>query len=94
MIKNSVGIWAFGPAVTRFVPPGYHHEVADERMVDKTERVTEGLRDLLDGLEYHYPGEVNEENVDEVTRILAAHEMDLPIIAAGLHTDPTYAPSA
>jgi len=24
-LKNSVGVWAFGPAVTRFVPPGYHH---------------------------------------------------------------------
>ena len=91
MIKNSVGIWAFGPAVTRFVPPGYHHEVADEPMVDKTERVAAGLNDLLDGLEYHYPGEVNEDNVDEVTRVLAAHAMDLPVIAAGLHTDPTYA---
>ena len=34
---------------------------------------------------------MNEDNVDEVTRILAAHEMDLPIIAAGLHPDPTYA---
>lgn len=24
VVKNSVGIWAFGPTVTRFVPPGYH----------------------------------------------------------------------
>ena len=44
MIKNSVGIWAFGPAVTRFVPPGYHNEVADEPMVEKTERVASGLQ--------------------------------------------------
>jgi xylose isomerase len=63
VIKNSVGIWAFGPAVTRFVPPGYHHEVAGEQMVDKTRRVADGLHDLLDGLEYHYPGEINEDNV-------------------------------
>jgi xylose isomerase len=91
MIKNSVGIWAFGPAVTRFVPPGYHHEVADEPMVDKTRRVADGLHDLLDGLEYHYPGEVNEDNVDEVTSVLTAHGMDLPVIAAGLHSDPIYA---
>ena len=41
MIKNSVGIWAFGPAVTRFVPPGYHHEVADEPMVDKRSALPE-----------------------------------------------------
>jgi L-rhamnose isomerase len=94
MIKNSVGIWAFGPAVTRFVPPGYHNEVADEPMVEKTERVAGGLSDLLEGLEYHYPGEINEDNADEVLRILSAHEMDLPVIAAGLHPDPTYAMGA
>ena len=89
--KNSVGVWAFGPAVTRFVPPGYHPEVAGEPMVDKTRRVAEGLSDLLDGLEYHYPGEVNEENAEEILQILSEYGMDLPVVAAGLHTDPTYA---
>ena len=39
VLKNSVGIWAFGPAVTRFVPPGYHHEVAQEPIPQKTRRV-------------------------------------------------------
>src|ERR687885_1082497 len=90
MLKNSVGVWAFGPAVTRFVPPGYHPEVADAPMVEKTKRVADGLSDLLDGLEYHYPGEVNEGNVREVLAILEEHGMDLPVIAAGLHADPTY----
>jgi xylose isomerase len=94
MIRNSVGIWAFGPAVTRFVPPGYHNEVADEGMVEKTRRVAEGLSDILDGLEYHYPGEVNEDNVSEVLSVLKEHGMDLPVIAAGLHTDPTYGKGA
>jgi hypothetical protein len=37
-LRNSVGVWAFGPAVTRFVPPGYHPEAANEPMVDKTRR--------------------------------------------------------
>src|SRR5215210_3206987 len=90
MIKNSVGVWAFGPAVTRFVPPGYHPEVAEEPMVEKTKRVADGLSELLDGLEYHYPGEVNEGNVEELLAVLKEHRMNLPIIAAGLHTDPTY----
>jgi xylose isomerase len=89
VVKNSVGVWAFGPAVTRFVPPGYHPEAA-EPMVDKTKRVAEGLSDLLDGLEYHYPGEVNEENVEEILSVLGEDGMDLPVIAAGLHTDPSY----
>jgi len=91
VLKNSVGIWAFGPAVTRFVPPGYHPEAAEEPMAEKTKRVCEGLSDVLDGIEYHYPGEINEENADEITEILESHGMDLPVVAAGLHTDPTYA---
>jgi xylose isomerase len=90
VLRNSVGVWAFGPAVTRFVPPGYHPEAADEPMVDKTRRVAEGLSDLLDGLEYHYPGEINEENVGEILSTLKDHGMDLPVVAAGLHNDPTY----
>jgi xylose isomerase len=90
VVKNSVGIWAFGPAVTRFVPPGYHNEVADEPMADKTRRVCEGLSDVLEGLEYHYPGEVNEENLAEIQGVLKQHGMDLPVVAAGLHPDPTY----
>jgi xylose isomerase len=89
--RNSVGVWAFGPAVTRFVPPGYHPEAADEPMVDKTRRVASALSDILDGLEYHYPGEANEENVEEILSVLREYGMQLPIIAAGLHTDPTYA---
>jgi xylose isomerase len=90
MVRNSVGIWAFGPAVTRFVPPGYHPEVAREPMVEKTRRVCEGLSGLVDGLEYHYPGEINEDNADEIVSTLGEYGMDLPVIAAGLHTDPTY----
>ena len=93
-LKNSVGVWAFGPAVTRFVPPGYHHEVANEGMVEKTRRVCDGLVDLLDGLEYHYPGEVNEDNVEGILSVLRDHGMDLPVVPAGLHPDPTYGKGA
>ena len=32
-VKNSVGVWVFGPAVTRFLPPGYHHELTNDGMV-------------------------------------------------------------
>jgi xylose isomerase len=90
-LRNSVGIWAFGPNVTRFVPAGYHPEVAGESMVDRTRRVAEGLHDLVDGLEYHYPGEVHEDSVDAIRAVLREHGMSLPIIASGLHTDPAYA---
>ena len=58
-VKNSVGIWAFGPNAIRFVPGGYHPENVNEDMVTRTRRVVSGLADLVDGLEYHYPGEIN-----------------------------------
>jgi xylose isomerase len=81
--KNPVGVWAFGSAATRFVSPGYHPEAATEPMVDKGKRVAEGLPDLLDGLEYHYPGEVNEENVAEILSVLSEHGKIHPVLVAG-----------
>ena len=44
-VKNSVGIWAFGPNATRFVPGGYHPEAVYEDMVSRTQRVVSGLAD-------------------------------------------------
>src|SRR5712671_8220910 len=81
-VKNSVGIWAFGPNATRFVPGGYHPEVVHEDMVTRTKRVVAGLADLVDGLEYHYPGEVNEDTVEAIKAALGP--MDIYCIAAGL----------
>jgi len=57
-------------------------------MVARTRRVVEGLADLVDGLEYHYPGEINEDNVAAIQAALGP--MDIYCIAAGLHPDPTY----
>ncbi len=87
-VKNSIGIWAFGPNATRFVPIGYHPETIHEDMVSRTKRVVDGLADLMDGLEYHYPGEINEESVDAIKAALGP--MDIYCLAAGLHPDPTY----
>jgi xylose isomerase len=87
-VKNSVGIWAFGPNATRFVPGGYHPEVMNEDMVTRTRRVVDGLADVVDGLEYHYPGEINEGTVEAIKAALGP--MDIYCIAAGLHPDPTY----
>jgi len=81
--KNSVGVWAFGSADTHFVSPGYHPEAATEPMVDKRKRVAEGLSALLDGLEYHYPREVNEENVAEIVSVLSEHGKIHPMLVAG-----------
>jgi xylose isomerase len=87
-IKNSVGIWAFGPNATRFVPIGYHPETINEDMVTRTKRVVDGLSDLVNGLEYHYPGEIHEDTLAAIQAALGS--MDIYCIAAGLHPDPTY----
>jgi hypothetical protein len=65
-MKTSLGIWAFGPMATRFVPGGYKPELAAETTVERVRRAVEGLGDLIDGYEFHYPQELNEENLDAV----------------------------
>lgn len=89
-LRNSVGIWAFGPNVTRFMPPGYHPEVGKEDMVTRTRRVAEGLHELVDGLEYHYPGELDEENIGQIIDVLRGYGMNVPVLASGLHPDPRF----
>lgn len=88
-VKNSVGIWAFGANATRFMPSGYHPNAAQEDMPAKVRRVIDGLGDVVDGYEFHYPGEVNEKNVDKVRKALG--QADLYAIALGLFSNPKYA---
>ena len=65
-LKTSLGIWAFGPMVTRFVPGGYKPELAGQTTVERVRHAVEGLRDLIDGYEFHYPQELSRDNLDEV----------------------------
>jgi xylose isomerase len=88
-MKTSLGIWAFGPMVTRFVPGGYQPERASETTVERVRRAVEGLRDLIDGYEFHYPQELNEDNVDEVREALGS-DHDIYCLAGGLHLDPRF----
>jgi xylose isomerase len=87
-LKTSLGIWALGPMVTRFVPGGYQPERADEPIAEKVARAVGGLGDLMDGYEFHYPGELNEDNLEEVRSALGDH--DVACIATGLHVDPRF----
>jgi len=50
-VKTSVGIWAFGPTATRFMPGGYHAEVVEETMEERTERAARGVGPLVDGFD-------------------------------------------
>src|SRR4051812_6830482 len=72
-MKTSLGIWALGSMVTRFVPVGYKPEYADETPVQRVRRAVEGLGDLIDDYEFHYPYELNEENLDEMRDALDGH---------------------
>jgi len=87
-LKTSLGIWALGPMVTRFVPHGYQPDKWDEPMPAKVRRAVEGLGDLIDGYEFHYPGELNEDTLDEVRDALGGH--DIYCIASGLHVDERF----
>jgi xylose isomerase len=87
-LKTSLGIWALGPMVTRFVPGGYQPEHGTETMPAKVRRAVEGLGELVDGYEFHYPGELNEESLDDVREALDGH--DIYCICSGLHTDERF----
>jgi xylose isomerase len=87
-VKTSLGIWAFGPMVTRFVPGGYKPELAGQTTVERVSHAVESLGDLIDGYEFHYPQELSQENLDEVRGALDGH--DVYCVATGLHLDPRF----
>jgi xylose isomerase len=88
-MKTSLGIWALGPMVTRFVPGGYQPNWTSEPTAEKVHRAVAGLGDLMDDYEFHYPGELNRDNLDEVRAALDGH--GIYAIAGGLHVDPRFA---
>src|ERR687888_635141 len=88
-MKTSLGIWALGPMVTRFVPGGYQPQRAGETTVERVQRAVEGLGDLIDGYEFHYPQELNEDNVEEIREALGP-DHDIYCLAGGLHLDPRF----
>jgi xylose isomerase len=93
-MKTSLGIWALGPMVTRFVPVGYQpeHNYDDEPTAEKVARAVAGLGDLMDGYEFHYPQELSDDNLAEVRQALGDH--DIYCMATGLHLDPRFGKGA
>ena len=87
-LKTSLGIWALGPMITRFVPVGYQPQWTSENTVDKVKRAVAGLGDLIDDYEFHYPYEINEENAEAIKTALGAH--GIYCVATGLHLDPLF----
>jgi xylose isomerase len=74
--------------ITRFVPGGYQPQWAGEPTADKVRRAVEGLGDLIDGYEFHYPQELSPDNLDAVRDALDGH--DIYCVATGLHLDPRF----
>src|SRR4051812_26876093 len=87
-LKTSLGIWALGGMVTRFVPVGYQPEHGDEPTADKVHRAVEGLPGLIDDYEFHSPQELSPDNLDDVRAALDGH--GIYCVATGLHLDPIF----
>jgi xylose isomerase len=91
-LKMSLGIWALGGMITRFVPGGYQPEHGRESTAEKVRRAVEGLGDLVDDYEFHFPQELSEENLDEVREALGGH--GIYAIATGTHLNPRFGKGA
>ena len=91
-MKTSLGIWAFGGMATRFNPGGYKPELSGISTATKVRTAVEGLGDLMDDYEFHYPWELSPANLDEVREALDGH--GIYCIASGLHLDPRFGKGA
>ncbi|MFL5825810.1 MAG: TIM barrel protein [Thermoleophilaceae bacterium] len=87
-LKTSLGIWALGGMVTRFVPVGYQPAHGAESTAQKVRRAVGGLGDLIDDYEFHYPAELSRDNLDDVRDALDGH--GIYAVAGGLHLDPRF----
>jgi xylose isomerase len=87
-MKTSLGIWAFGGMATRFNPGGYKPELVGVSTAEKVRTAVEGLGELIDDYEFHYPQELSHENLEAVRAALDGH--GIYCIASGLHLDPRF----
>jgi xylose isomerase len=88
-MKTSLGIWAFGSMATRFNPGGYKPELSGASTAQKVRTAVTGLGDLIDDYEFHYPQELNRENLDDVRAALDGH--GIYAVATGTHLNSRYA---
>jgi xylose isomerase len=87
-MKTSLGIWAFGAMATRFNPGGYKPDLSGATTVEKVRTAVDGLAELIDDYEFHYPQELDRGNLDDVRAALDGH--GIYAIATGTHLNPRY----
>ncbi len=87
--RTSVGIWAFGPAGTRFVPGGYHPEMTGVTVPERVALAVEGLGPLVHGYEFHYGSEITPDNLPQIQAALG-QEHDIYCICYGLVPNPRF----
>jgi xylose isomerase len=87
-MHTSLGIWAFGAMATRFNPGGYKPELAGASTASKVRTAVEGLGDLMDDYEFHYPQELSPDNLDDVRDALDGH--GIYAVATGTHLNPRF----
>ena len=100
-MKTSLGIWAFGNMATRFNAAGYKPELTGKSTAEKVRTAVEGLGDLIDDYQFHYPQELAPANLDEVpTRSTGtgstasrAGSTSIPALARALSSHPTTPPA-
>src|SRR5438552_14091351 len=71
--------------VTRFVPGGYKPEHRGETTADQVRRAVEGLGDLIDDYEFHYPQEIDDGSLDALREALDGR--GIYVVASGMHLD-------
>jgi xylose isomerase len=88
-VRTSLGIWAFGNMATRFNAGGYKPELTGVSTATKVHTAVEGLGDLIDDYEFHYPQELAPANLVEVQEALGGH--GIYCVCSGLHLDSRFA---
>ena len=87
--KFSTGVWVFGAGVERFAPMGYKPQKSTIEIIREASKVKG-----LEGLEMHYPTEVNEENVKAVKEALEEAGLKAVGIPPVLSQEATWANGA
>ncbi|HJX46803.1 MAG TPA: sugar phosphate isomerase/epimerase family protein [Gaiellaceae bacterium] len=91
-MKTSLGIRAFGNMATRFNAGGYKPELSGVSTAQKVRTAVEGLGELMDDYEFHFPQELSPANLAEVSEALEGH--GIYCVCSGLHLDARFGKGA